>query len=190
MASDENAERIVRRVKRALDAAGIPHMLTGSLASSTHGSPRTTQDVDIVIAPTRESLERLLEEFPHDDCYVSREAAQQALDSEGKFNVIDMTAGWKIGFIVRRSRPFSETEFGRRHEAEVLGSTMFVASAEDVVVSKLEWAKRGESERQLRDVAGILRTQGESLDRAYVERWVVPLALEQQWQRAREIAGD
>ncbi len=106
------------------------------------------------------------------------------------FNVIDMTAGWKIVFNVRRSRPFSETEFGRRHEAEMLGSTLFVASAEDVVVSKLEWATRGESERQLRDVAGILRTRGESLDRADVERWVVSLALEQQWQRAREIAGD
>jgi hypothetical protein len=105
------------------------------------------------------------------------------------FNVIDLTSGWKIDFIVRKSRPFSLEEFERRREADLLGTTLYVASAEDVVLSKLEWAKMAESERQLNDVVGILRTQGDDLDHAYVERWVSALALDVQWGRAKTIAG-
>ncbi len=189
MASDYGAEGAIRRVQRALEAAGVPYMVTGSFASALHGAPRTTQDVDVVIAPTLGSLRKLLLQFPEEEYYVSQEAALQALGSESLFNVIDQTSGWKIDFIIRKSRPFSLEEFERRREADLLGTTVYVASAEDVVLSKLEWAKLAESDRQLNDVAGILRTQGDDLDQAYIDRWVAALTLKAEWAQARSMAG-
>jgi hypothetical protein len=189
MASDDGAEGAIRRALEALQRAGVPYMLTGSFASSFHGAPRTTQDIDIVIAPTLGSLQRLVSEFPEDQYYVSREAALQAYGSESLFNVIDLESGWKIDFIVRKSRPFSVEEFTRRREAEVLGTSVTIASAEDVILSKLEWAKMAGSERQITDVAGILRTQGPDIDVEYVERWVAVLGVQSQWERASAEAG-
>lgn len=189
MASDDGAEGAIRRALEALQKAGVPYMLTGSFASSFHGAPRTTQDIDIVIAPTLGSLQRLVSEFPEDQYYVSREAALQAYGSESLFNVIDLESGWKIDFIVRKSRPFSVEEFARRREAEVLGTNVTIASAEDVILSKLEWAKMAGSERQITDVAGILRTQGADIDVEYVERWVAVLGVQSEWERASAEAG-
>jgi len=188
MVSDPGVEETIRRVLQALDAAQVPYMLTGSFASTVHGSPRTTQDVDIVIAPTLGSLNKLLLQFPCDRYYVSREAALQAYGDESLFNVIDMDSGWKIDFIIRKSRAFSVEEFDRREQVDLYGTAIHVASAEDVVISKLEWAKMSESDRQINDVAGILRTQGNDIDVEYVKRWVIALALETQWDRAKEIA--
>lgn len=189
MATDDGAEGAIRRVLNALERAGVPYMLTGSFASAFHGAPRTTQDVDVVIAPTLGSLQKLLREFPEDQYYVSREAALQAYGSESLFNVIDLTSGWKIDFIVRKSRAFSQEEFGRRRSADLLGMTLYIASAEDVVLSKLEWAKMSESDRQIADVVGILRTQGHELDEGYIERWATALGVDAQWNRARADAG-
>lgn len=189
MASGASAEQTIRDVLRALKAAGVPYMVTGSFASSVHGAPRTTQDVDVVIAPSRASLLELIDQFPPTDYYVSREMALEALQAEGLFNVIDLNSGWKIDFILRKSRPFSLEEFARRRPFELLGSTLDIASAEDVVIAKLEWAREGESERQIEDVAGILRTQGTDLDLSYIERWIVELALAEEWSRARKRAG-
>jgi hypothetical protein len=189
MATDDGAEGAIRRVLHALERAGVPYMLTGSFASAFHGAPRTTQDVDVVIAPTLGSLQKLIREFPEDQYYVSREAALRAYGSESLFNVIDLSSGWKIDFIVRKSRAFSQEEFGRRRAADLLGMTLYIASAEDVVLSKLEWAKLSESERQIADVVGILRTQGNELDHVYIERWATALGVDAQWNRARVDAG-
>jgi len=189
MASDEGAEGAIRRVLEALAIAGVPYMLTGSFASAFHGAPRTTQDVDIVIAPTLGSLQKIVRQFPEEEYYVSRDAALQAYGAESLFNVIDLNSGWKIDFIIRKSRPFSLEEFERRREADMLGTRLYIASAEDVILSKLEWAKMSSSERQVNDVAGILRTQGDALDLEYVERWIAALGLENQWTQAKAAAG-
>jgi hypothetical protein len=151
--------------------------------------PRSTQDVDVVISPDRAGLERLLEQLPEQQYYVSREAALDAFEQSEMFNVIDLDAGWKIDFIFRKKRPFSQTEFERRHLTDALGLCFYVASAEDTLIAKLEWAKSGESERQLRDAAGIIRVQGKSLDLSYIEAWVNKLDLENQWRAARNLAS-
>jgi hypothetical protein len=159
-------------------------MLTGSFASSLHGAPRVTHDVDVVIAPTLGTLEALLKHFPQDHYYVSRDAALQAYGSEGMFNVVDFATGWKFDFILRKSRPFSVEEFARRREEDLDGVRLYVATPEDVVVAKLEWAKLGESERQLRDVAGILASRKGEIDLVYIERWVHALGLTREWELA------
>jgi hypothetical protein len=163
-------------------------MLTGSFASSFHGAPRVTHDVDIVIAPVLGSLEALLRQFPADRYYVSRDAALQAYGAEGMFNVVDFATGWKVDLIIRKARPFSLKEFERRRPETLDGTEVFVASPEDVVVAKLEWAKLGESERQLKDVASILSSRAGELDVTYIARWVDDLGLSEQWKRAKAMA--
>ena len=188
MASGSGAADLLARMTGLLEAAGIPYMLTGSLASALFGDPRTTQDIDIVLEPTLGTLEKLLHILPDSEYYVSRKAAREAYGAEGMFNLVDFATGWKVDLIIRKQRSFSQEEFRRRRPVEMLGIRLFVASAEDVIVAKFEWAKLGESERQLRDVAGILRGQGDSLDLRYVERWVAEMQLGPQWTAARTFA--
>jgi len=188
MGSAETPDDVVRRIVAALDAADVPYMLTGSFASSLHGTPRTTQDIDVVIAPDDHSIDRLIAEFPSSRYYLSRDAAIQAVRHLSLFNAIDLQTGWKIDFIIRKAREYSRIEFDRRTLRELLGVKMFVATPEDVLISKLEWAKRTGSDRQIEDAAGIVRTQGPGLDGAYVEHWVATLGLESQWAIAREKA--
>ena len=103
------------------------------------------------------------------------------------FNAIDRSA-WKIDFILRKARPFSVEEFARRTPVQILGVPVFIASAEDTIVAKLEWSKlSGGSERQHRDVAGVLATMKDQLDRDYIERWVRELGLEPEWKAALDL---
>lgn len=177
---------LLARVSQLLEQAGIPYMVAGSLASSYHGEPRATRDLDVVIDPSGESLELLLEALPRDEFYVDDAAAREALAERGQFNVVEITSGWKVDFVIRKERPFSTEELKRRRRAEVLGTPSWVASAEDTIIAKLEWARSGESERQLRDVAGILSVSGGELDREYLERWIAQLGLGDLWSRVSD----
>jgi len=158
-----------------LEGAGIPYMIVGSLASTFHGEPRATQDVDIVIDPQPDQLVELVRSFDAEMFYVGD--AQQALASRGMFNVIDIAGGWKIDFIVRRDRPFSTTELSRRIDAEVLGIHLSMATAEDTIVAKLEWAATSGSERQLADAAAVIAVSGDLLDWEHLRRWTEDLGV-------------
>jgi hypothetical protein len=179
------AAALLRSVVRALDTTGIPFMLTGSLAAAYHGAGRATMDVDVVIDPTASQLNALVKSLAAPGIYVSHEAATDALAHRSMFNVIDVASGWKADLIIRKHRPFSEHEFRRRREGEYEGCPLWVTSVEDLIVAKLEWAKLGASARQLEDVAELLRLHDESLDHAYLDRWIGELGLSGQWQTAR-----
>lgn len=179
---------LLRRVSAALDANEIPYMLTGSVASSMYGIPRATNDIDIVIAPTRQQLLTVVTLFQRTGLTVTPEAAVAAFRNKTQFNVIDFPQGLKVDLIVRKDRDFSLTEFDRRKTHEVQGMTLTIATPEDVLLAKLEWARIGGSERQLIDAAGILKVQGDRLDRSYIQRWVEQLDLGPQWAAAQEHA--
>ena len=184
--SDDAPGDFLARLTEKLARAGIPHMVVGSFASSFHGVPRSSQDLDLVIDPDLPSLQRFLADLPSADYYADAGAAVDALQRRGQFNVIDMATAWKADLIVRKARPFSVEEMGRRTQGDLLGAHVFVASPEDTLISKLEWAKLGGgSDLQLRDAAGILALRGADLDVAYIERWVADLDLEDFWQRLR-----
>jgi len=178
---------LLARVTRLLEAAEIPHMVVGSLASSFHGEPRTTRDVDLVIDPTPDGLRRFLDSLPRTAFYVDADAAVEALDRRTSFNVIEIETGWKVDLMVRRDRPFSREELNRRISVRMLGTETYVATAEDTIIAKLEWAQAGESERQLRDVAAILSVNDAMLDHAHLERWIAALDLWQVWERAQRL---
>ena len=171
----------LRRVTAALDRNGVPYMLTGSVASSMYGIPRATNDIDIVIEPAREQLLSLVQMLQRVGLTVEVDSALTALRQRAQFNVIDFPRGLKVDLIVRKEREFSTTEFERRETHEVEGLRLTIATPEDVLIAKLEWSRMGDSERQLEDAAGIIRMQRETLDFAYVERWVAVLGLQDQW---------
>ncbi|MBA2631619.1 MAG: hypothetical protein H0U86_01245 [Chloroflexi bacterium] len=168
-----------------LEGSGIPHMVVGSFASSFHGEPRTTRDIDIVIDPSGESLRRFVSSLPTSDFYVDAGAATEALERRTSFNVIEMATGWKVDLLLRRDRPFSRTEFERRIRTELLGTAIRIATAEDTIIAKLEWATAGESERQFRDVTSILALNRDTLDYSYIEKWVAALDLVDAWKRVQ-----
>jgi len=180
-----SAQAVFERLRAALESSGVRYFVTGSFASSAHGVPRSTNDIDIVIAPTPQQLDALLDQFPESEFGSSREDAFDALRQRSQFNVMDYGSHWKIDFILRQSTPFDASRFARRELVDIAGVRLYAASAEDVLITKLWWAKLGESERQIIDAAGIIRVQAAKLDSGYVEKWVSVLDLDQQWKAAR-----
>lgn len=178
---------LLAHITGRLDLAGIPHMVVGSLAGSFHGVPRTTRDIDIVIDPSAEALRQFVDDLPRSAFYVDENAAIEAFRRRTSFNVIEMDTGWKVDLLMRKEREFSRTEFDRRIPVRLLGTDTRIATAEDTILAKLEWARAGESERQLRDVAGILGASGDVLDRDYVERWIAELGLADVWSHAQAL---
>jgi hypothetical protein len=183
-----SVQEVFKRITKALDRAGIAYMLTGSFASAYYGAPRSTQDIDLVIEATPVQMRTFIQGLASDEYYADLDEALEAHKRRSMFNVIDLATGWKIDLIVRKSRAFSQEEFRRRQLVNLQGLPLFVASAEDVVVAKLEWAKLAQSKRHIEDVAGILRMRWESLDRAYLEKWTLALGLETEWNDARSAA--
>lgn len=184
-------EEALSMVLSLLDRIGIPYMLTGSVAASYHGRPRATHDSDVVIDPTPDQLGALVRDLLDREFYVHAERALEALRSRRPFNVIDTRYACKVDLIIRRERPYSAEEFARRVSVDLsLGRPVSVVSAEDAVLSKLEWARAGgDSERQLADAAGIVAVN-RSLDRAYIEHWAAELRVLDLWRRLiRETVG-
>lgn len=181
MSAGESLSRIIA----ALDRAGIRYMLTGSFASSYYGIPRASQDIDFVIEADPDQLRALAAQLTAEKYYFDLAAALEAHRQPSMFNLLDLESGWKIDFIFRKSRPFSQEEFRRRTEIVFESTHVFAATAEDVIISKLEWAKLSGSQRQIIDVATVLRSRQTALDYAYLEKWIASLGLQKEWLSAR-----
>lgn len=183
-----NVAEVLHRITTHLEKCGIAYMLVGSFASSFHGALRSTQDIDLVIEASPEQLSTLIAALQREEYYAELDAALDALKHESLFNVIDNATGWKIDLIFRKSRGFDQEEFRRRRSAKLYDIQLFVASAEDVVISKLEWSKLGGSQRQIEDVAKVLAAQWKTLDQVYLSKWIKELELQEQWSAAKSSA--
>ena len=177
-------EAVLGRVIGILDALAIPYMVTGSIATSFHGRPRATHDADVVVDLSPDQLEAFVRELDANAFYVSVEAARTALAERRQFNVIETTRATKLDVIIRKDRAFSREEFARRQRVSLpFASPVSIVTPEDAILSKLEWARRaGDSERQLRDAAGVLELNP-ALDRQYIDRWAVELGGLDLWRR-------
>lgn len=178
-------EQALATVIDLLERHGIPYMVTGSIASSYYGRPRSTHDADIVIDPTPDSLAGFVQAVAHAGFHANVDGALRALDQRTLFNVIEVGSASKIDLIIRGDRPFSREEFSRRQPANfAFRSDVALVSVEDAILSKLEWARAsGGSERQLADIRGMLEVT-EDIDQGYLERWIAALGLGDLWQRA------
>jgi len=172
----------LKKLVKALDNCSIPYMLSGSFSSSFYGQPRATQDADIIIATTEEQLIAFVKSLS-DDYYVSDDTAREALKNNSMFNVIDIQNSWKADFIIRKDRPFSREEFRRRRKANIMGLAVWIVSPEDIILSKLEWAKKSESGQQFLDALGVATVQYDRLDRDYLYKWAKELRVESSLER-------
>ncbi len=184
-----SSEEIFREVLAALDKASIPYMVVGAFASNLYGTGRGTQDIDLVVSATPNQIRTLLSLLPKDNYHFDVDSALEACRPNDMFNILDMQGGWKIDVIFEKPSAYHQQAFQRRTAAEIEHVPLFAATAEDTVLSKLEWAKMGESSRQIEDVVGILKVRGALLDRTYIEKWVQELGLVSQWERARKSVG-
>lgn len=143
-------------------------------------------DIDLVIDPSLAQLHNLIRTLDDPGLYVSAEAAVEALRHRTMFNVIETSTGWKVDLIIRKSREFSRSEFARRQPLGFEGIQIWTVTPEDLIIAKLEWHTLSDSARQLDDAIQLTRVAGDTLDVAYIERWVSELDLQPAWQATRE----
>lgn len=158
---------VLRDITGRLEAAGIAYMLTGSMAMNYYAEPRMTRDIDLVVALQPGDAARVRELFGR-DYYLPEGDLDRAIASAGMFNIVHLESIVKVDFIVRKNEPYRQAEFSRRVLLELPGFHVWTASREDLILSKLVWAKDSGSELQLRDVKNLLA--GET-DRKYLEEW-------------------
>lgn len=154
-------------VSRRLGKLGAPYMLTGSVAMNYYAEPRMTRDIDLVLDLPPEGVEPLVNEFSG-DYYVDGEAIGEAVRRLSVFNMVHLEAVVKIDCVIRKPSEYRELEFRRRRAVEIGGIRTYVVSREDLILSKLFWAKDSRSEVQLRDAANLMQS---GYDRDYVDRW-------------------
>jgi len=168
---------IVRDVSSRLDGAGIAYMLTGSMALNYYASPRMTRDIDIVVALRPEDVATVVRLFGP-DYYVSPEAVEEAIRHESMFNLIHLESIIKVDCIVRKRAEYRQVEFSRRQRTTVRDFSTWIVSKEDLILSKLIWAKDSLSEMQLGDVRKLVAS---GCDKDYVERWAEQLGISNLW---------
>lgn len=166
---------VLKLVASRLDDAGIPYMLTGSVAAGYYSEPRTTRDIDLVVELEAVAAERLASLFA-DAFDVSEDSIRRAADRQTMFNLIHTEAIVKVDFIVRKSSAYHRAEFDRRRTVTIDGQRMWIASPEDVILSKLLWLKQSGSEIQRRDVRRLLQL-APALDREYLDGWAASLSV-------------
>lgn len=159
-------------------------MVTGSTAVSFYALPRMTRDIDVVLEVGEEEADKVYRLFEK-DFYVAPEAVREAIARRGMFNVIHSASVIKIDFIVRKDEAYRKEEFQRRRAITVEGVEIAVVAPEDLVLSKLVWAKDSRSELHLNDVRNVLKSV-RRLDYAYMERWAKHLTVIEMY---REVLG-
>ena len=169
-------QALLTYIVRALGGAGVPYMLTGSLASSLQGEPRTTHDIDLVVDIAVSDVARVMQALSAPQVYLDEHAVDDAARRRTMFNLIDSSSGDKADFWLLTEDPYDRERFARRLPVEALGLELSVSAPEDTILMKLRWsAKAGGSEKQLGDALRVYEVQAGSLDERYLDEWAARL---------------
>jgi hypothetical protein len=168
-------------VAGALETLDVPYFVGGSVASTAYGMIRTTQDIDLV-ADLRPEHVLPFAEILGKSFYIDTEMILDAIQRRGSFNLLHYETAFKVDIFIPRARPYDQMQLDRRLRRTVKKETDFTlcfASPEDTILTKLEWYRMGHevSERQWRDVIGVLKIQAERLDLMYLRQWAVDLGV-------------
>lgn len=163
---------VLRDVASRLEAAGIAYMLTGSMAMNYYATPRMTRDIDLVVALSAADSARMRDLF--EPVYYVPDDLERAIASIGVFNLVHVESVVKVDIIVRKDEDYRRAEFERRVPIDLEGARIWFVSKEDLILSKLLWARQSASEMQRRDVQNLLAT---GADRAYLDRWAERLGI-------------
>jgi hypothetical protein len=183
----------VARVVAVFQELGVEYLIGGSIASSVFGEPRQTIDADLIVRLFGRHAEPLVQMLSA-EFYADLPSIMSAIQTQGSFNLIHLETATKVDVFVRWRDEFAQSQLERRQEKTVGQSKelkLFFASPEDTVLAKLEWYRKGGcvSEKQWRDLLGVLKVQSNSLDRGYLLRWAEILEVSDQLRRALTEAG-
>ena len=177
-------QELLKKLAACLESNSIPSMMTGSIASSVHGEPRSTHDIDDLVQINKTDITKLRAAFPAPRYYMDQVDAEQAIDERTMFNLIDSLEGDTVDFWLLTDEPFDRSRFARRKAEEIFGTRLSVSSSEDTIITKLRWAiLSGGSEKQFGDALHVYEVQHQSLDFGYLEQWVAALELSDLWER-------
>jgi hypothetical protein len=173
--------RILMQVSRILDNLAIPYLICGSVASSILGIPRATQNIDLVIDLPSAKVKDFVTAF-QTEFYIDSDAVMQAVQRSASFNAVHFETVQKIDFFIKKQNDFAVEEMRRRFAVavdEAVNDKVFIATPEDVILQKLVWYKLGSriSERQWNDILGVIKVQGDRLDRNYLSNWAERFAV-------------
>ena len=160
-------------VVNKLNLLNIDYMLTGSLAMNYYAEPRMTRDIDIIIEIFSQDVNRIIDKF-QEDYYISENSIMEAVVKESSFNVIHIRSVIKVDFLIRKKEKYRENEFNRKQTIKILNNEINIVSKEDLIISKLFWAKDSRSEQQKKDILNLLNTD---FDKKYLLNWLKKLNL-------------
>lgn len=182
-------QELLKKVIGVLEGADIPYMITGSVASSLQGEPRSTHDIDVIVSIQKPAIKKLAQAFPSPRFYLDEDSVADAVEKNDMFNLIDAREGDKVDFWMLTDGSFDQSRFSRRKIEKVMGVKMQVSSPEDTILAKLRWAKlSGGSEKHLIDALRVYEVQLKSLDVNYLESWVKKLSIESLWGQLKSMA--
>ena len=163
--------RVLHDFVGRIETLGIRYMLTDSMAMIRYTVFRQTADIDIVLELESDDKEKFFDAL-EPDYYIPRDSASRAIETNRMFNVIHIETAFKIDCVLKKTTRFQQNAFERREKTDYYGRQIYVISKEDLILSKLFWAKDSYSEVQLRDVKNLMRS---GFDIDYAEKWVSEL---------------
>jgi len=175
---------VLKSVAARLGEAGIPYMVTGSMAANFYAVPRMTRDIDLVVELSERDVDRVTQLFQQ-EYYINRDMVQRAVRDHAMFNMIHNALVVKVDCVVRKETEYRREEFARRRALSIADQEVFIVSPEDLILSKLDWAKESRSQVQLDDVRNLLGSV-QGLDTVYLNRWADRLGLTTLYQEVRQ----
>lgn len=186
--------QVTQLIAKVFDRLEVPYLVGGSLASSLHGIPRATQDVDMIAGLKSQHVTPLVKAL-ETAFYIDADMIQEAIQHGSSFNVIHLDTMFKIDIFVLQDDAASREEMARREMYKVSAESeqgLFLATAEDIIIRKLYWFQLGggSSERQWNDVIGVLQVQKEKLDYSYLQQGAHQMGVAKLLEQAIEDAGE
>jgi hypothetical protein len=184
----------IKLVAQVFEKLGIPYFIGGSVASSAYGMTRATLDVDVVAAIKPQQVQPLVNSLTP-LYYMDQDIVSEAVNRRSSFNLIHLETMLKVDVFILHDEAYHQTAMQRRRKDTLddagVPTEFYFAAAEDVILSKLDWYRRGGSisEQQWRDVLGVLKVQQEMLDIVYLKTWAQTLKLADLLQQAFLEAG-
>jgi len=175
---------VLKSVTTQLEGVSIPYMVTGSMATNFYAVPRMTRDIDLVVELSERDVDRVMRLFQQ-EYYIDRDMVRRAVRDHAMFNMIHNALVVKVDCVVRKDTEYRRGEFARRRAVSVEDQQVFIVSPEDLILSKLDWAKESRSQMQLDDVRNLLRSV-QGLDVTYLNHWVDRLGLTTLYQEVSQ----
>ncbi|MDZ4878393.1 MAG: hypothetical protein CLLPBCKN_007828 [Chroococcidiopsis cubana SAG 39.79] len=190
---DAESIQLALRMAEILDTLAIPYLIGGSVASSIWGEPRATLDVDIVADIQNSQIQPLVEMLTG-EFFVDEMMVREAIERKSSFNVIHLETLQKVDIFILSNQPLAQSEMQRKQQLAIAQNPERLAwlpTPEDIILQKLIWYQIGNrvSDRQWRDVLGVLKVQSDRLDLDYLNYWAATLELQELLAQALQQSG-